>query len=151
MRWRAAGRVGAGAVTAAALATLAWLPLHPLDAEPSQLVVGRYQPGALVSLGSVKVVAGSYRLGYSAEVQYFSQDPGSVLYCAFVDAQNRPGYFGGTSASVPGTGQWTVVDRSYLIDLPDVSLSLACTPSTRGPIGVAWRRVALTAVPLALR
>jgi hypothetical protein len=92
---------------------------------------------------------GGYRVGYTAEVQFFADRPGAVLYCAVADLDTGVGYFDRTIAIVPGTGQWTRIAASDTVDVAESTLSLGCTPDSSGTIGVGWRGASVTAVPLA--
>jgi hypothetical protein len=149
MRRRVPALVAAGAAAALAAAGVVWVLGHPVVAEPSELVVGRYTSEDLLPLADVTILDGAYRVGFSAEVQFFSSDPRAELYCAVIDTAGTIGYLQRTLAVVPGTGEWTRIEEYDTVELPGLTLGLRCRPSTSGTIGFAYRAVDLTAVPLA--
>lgn len=114
----------------------------------SSLVVGYYTPDDQLPLANLTIVDGAYNVRYSAEVRFFSRQPGTVLRCGLVDTSGRISYLPQSVSEAPGNGTWTTIAHDEAFELPGLTLGIRCAPSTAGPIGLAYRDVALTAEPL---
>jgi hypothetical protein len=136
----------AAAIVVAVLgATAIVVSLAPRAADGRRLVVGQYSPGEEIALGNLTIAGGSYRVGYTAEVLFFSSDAAAVLSCALVDTSGQIGYVGDTVSTVPANGEWTRVVESERVDIPSLSLGLRCSSSRTAMIGVEFRDVIITA------
>jgi hypothetical protein len=136
----------AAAITAGALgATAIVVSLAPRADDGRRLVVGQYAPGEAIALGNLTVAGGSYRVGYTAEVLFFSPDAAAVLSCALVDTSGQIGYVGDTVSEVRANGAWTRIVESERVDIPSLSLGLRCASSSTAMIGVEFRDVIVTA------
>jgi hypothetical protein len=126
-----------------------WLILRPPVAEPSSLVVGIYRPTDEITLANLTIVDGAYRLSYSAEVQYFGATRTATMYCGLVDTSGRIQYLGRSVTAMRGTGAWRTIEFSGTFELPALTLGLQCSPASPGSLALAYREVAISAVPLA--
>ena len=130
---------GAGAITFA---------FAPRGGDGERLVLGYGSPGQEIALGNLTIEGGRYRVGYEADIQFFSSDPLGRMSCGLVDTTGRIDYLGNTLSWFDGDGTWRHISATARINVPDISIGLRCSPSTTATIGVAVRDVLINAVPL---
>jgi hypothetical protein len=116
----------------------------PLDT-PDRTLTGYYSPGDAITVQNLTIGDGRYRIGYSMEVLYSPLGSGDELRCGLADTSGRIEFFDEAVRDVPA-GEWTQVAFNAVLELPELTLGLECSPSRAGLLSVVFRSVSLYAV-----
>jgi hypothetical protein len=147
MRGRVTAVVAAAVVVALLGAGAVWAATRG-PGDGSSLLVGHYRPTDKITLQNRTVADGVYRVSYGAQVRFFSSVPGAELSCGLVDASGRIGYLDDATFPVAAGGAWTRIGDTATYDVPEITLGIRCSPTVSGSVGIAYRDVTLTAVPV---
>jgi len=108
------------------------------------LVSGFHEAGEKFDLGGRTVDGGRYTAGYSLEAKLLSPMTDVTLDCMLVDLSGRLTNLRQPSMVVRADGEWTTLGFEDVFELPEVTLSIRCTPSASGEISASFRDVRIT-------
>ena len=100
------------------------------------LLAGFHLAGDQLHIRDVGVSGGKFEVGYSMTLRYVSQVPGSSLDCGLVDNSNTIGAIENSFSSVPGTGEKVTIAYKARYDLPEITISLRCSPTATGGMAI---------------
>jgi len=116
------------------------------DAAPAgtTLVSGFHEAGEKFDLGGRTVDGGRYTAGYSLEAKLLSPMTDVTLNCMLVDLSGRLTNLRQPAMVVRADGEWTTLGFEDVFELPEVTLSIRCTPSASGDMSASFRDVTIT-------
>jgi hypothetical protein len=119
--------------------------IQPPSESPDRVVAGYYEPDDHITVQNLTIADGRYRVGYSMEVLFTPLGASEVLRCELLDTSGRIEFFDAGIREVEA-GEWTPIAFSTVLELPEVTLGLRCSPDAEGLVSVVFRSVSLYAV-----
>jgi len=143
--------VGAGAVVVGLVAAgVAAGALRSADDQPARsngttLVTGFHEAGEKFDLGGRTIDRGRYTAGYSLEVRVLSPMPDLLVECMLVDLSGQITGFDQPEMLARANGEWVELKYEDVLELPDATLSIRCSPTVTGELSASFRNVRLIA------
>jgi len=149
MRRRSIVLTGTAVVVAVAVGTGSWA-FRNADAEAPRsdgttLVTGFHEAGEKFDLGGRTIDRGRYTAGYSLEVRLLSPMPDLLLECMLVDLSGQITGFDQPEMLARANGEWVELKYEDVLELPDATLSIRCSPTASGELSASFRNVELIA------
>jgi hypothetical protein len=117
----------------------------PVVGNSDRTVAGYFSSDDAITVQNLTIADGRYRVGYSMEVLYSPLGAGRVLRCTLEDTSGRIEFLGESVRDVPA-GAWTPIAFNAVLDLPELTLGVRCSPSDDGLLSAVFRSVSLYAV-----
>jgi len=139
------GALVAGIVAAAVAGSIADDPPVGSSSIPVTLISGFHSAGEKFDLGGRTVDRGRYVIGYSLEVKMISAMPYATMDCMLVDLSGALTNIDQPLQVASANGIWTRLSFTNVYELPEVTLSIRCTPNMTGDLSASFRNVSITA------
>lgn len=136
-------------VAAVAIGAGGWALRNPESQPPrndgTTLVTGFHEAGEKFDLGGRTIDRGRYTAGYSLEVRVLSPMPDLLVECMLVDLSGQITGFDQPEMLARANGEWVELSYEDVLELPDATLSIRCSPTRSGELSASFRNVELIA------
>jgi len=139
------GALVAGIVAAAVAGSIVDDPPVGSSSIPVTLISGFHSAGEKFDLGGRTVDRGRYVIGYSLEVKMISAMQYATMDCMIVDLSGALTSIDQPLQVASANGIWTRLSFTDTYELPEVTLSIRCTPNMTGDLSASFRNVSITA------
>lgn len=129
---------------AAALLVVLLSACAPTD---TATISGRFSPTRPVSLANLTVVDGRYRVSYTMVIFVMAQGAPLTVTCDVLDVSGRLAAISGLDRTIP-TNRWVRLTEMTVVELPDATLGVRCSPDRTRDLTVVVRDLELLAEPV---
>lgn len=113
----------------------------------SSFAAGYYEVDESIVIRNLTIDEGSYIVGYALEMRVDSPVPGAGLSCQLDEVSGRLAAFQETPTPVTADATWSRLEYFGRFDVPNVTVSLRCTPLQPGQYAISVRDLDLYATP----